>query len=202
MIQINSSDIIPDGNVVSAETYQAHVDGEAIIADAKAEAARIIAEAQQEADRLREDGYEQGLRDGEIEMAGKMLETVEKHVEYLSEMEAQVVKIVTKAIRKIIGDLDQHDLVSRVVGKALAVARDQSKAKIRVCPSQLETVRFKIDELLRPYPSLSFVDVISDSRLSLGDCILETDIGVVDASVDVQITAIEQTLENSLGVSR
>ncbi|MEO1524999.1 MAG: HrpE/YscL family type III secretion apparatus protein [Planctomycetota bacterium] len=201
MIQIHSNGVVPDGNVISAESYQAYVEGQEIIGGANQQANAILVEAKREANRLREDGYEQGLKDGQVEMAGKMLETVEKHVEYLSEMEAQVVSIVTKAIRKVIGEIEQHDLISRVVAKALGVARDQSKAKLRVCPAEVETVRFKIDDLLRPYPTLSFVDVISDTRLSPGDCILETDIGVVDASVEVQIEAIEQTLANSLGVT-
>ena len=202
MIRINSEEIVPDGNVIPAKTYQTYVQGEEIINNAKAQAAQIIADANRKAGQLMKEGYEQGLEDGQVEMAGKMLETIEKHVEYLSAMETQVVKLVIKAIRKVIGDLDQHDLISRVVGRALSVARDQAKAKLRVCPAEVETVRFKLDELLRPYPNLSFVDVISDTRLSPSDCILETDVGVVDASINVQISAIEKTLEKSLGVSQ
>ena len=39
---------------------------------------------------------------------------------------------------------------------------------------------------------------IADSRLSDGGCILETDVGVVDASIDVQLQAIENSLSKSL----
>lgn len=42
------------------------------------------------------------------------------------------------------------------------------------------------------------VEVAADPRLNPGDCILETEIGVVDASLETQLQAIEQALQRRI----
>ena len=41
--------------------------------------------------------------------------------------------------------------------------------------------------------------MVADRRLSAGGCILETEIGVVDASIEVQLKALERSLAKRLG---
>jgi type III secretion protein L len=44
------------------------------------------------------------------------------------------------------------------------------------------------------YAGISFVDVAGDARLRAGGCILESELGIVDASIDVQLDALRRAL--------
>ncbi len=198
MLQLNNLDLIPDQKIVRAEEYQAYVDAQGIIATAQQQAAKIIVDAKEEYENQKKLGFEDGLMEGRMEMAEKMVDSVIKSVDFFSSLEEQVVDLVVKSLKKIVGEINADDRIISIVRNALAVARTQSKVIVRVCPTEVETVQERLAEIMKPYPAITFIDVVSDSRLATGGCILETDIGVVDASIDVQVLSIERSLSKSL----
>ena len=94
--------------------------------------------------------------------------------------------------------MDQQERVTSVVRNALAVTRNESTVIVRVHPDDLETVQQRMDDIMKPYPGIKYIDVVSDSRLNRDGCILETEVGVVDASLDVQLAAIQNSLGRSV----
>jgi type III secretion protein L len=46
---------------------------------------------------------------------------------------------------------------------------------------------------LREYPGLGLVEVAADARLAKGSCTLESELGVIDASLETQIEAIRRS---------
>ncbi|MEM7475299.1 MAG: HrpE/YscL family type III secretion apparatus protein [Planctomycetota bacterium] len=201
MFKINAAETIASSSsVIRAEDYQAFLQAKAILESARAEADSILEAAKRDALQLKEEGYQEGLAAAQSEMAEHVVASVSRSVEYLGVMESRIIQVVIKALRKIIGEIDDEELVLRVVNRALSVARDQAKIKLRVCPAETELVQSKVDELCRQYPVVRFLDVVCDSKLTPGSCILESEMGVVDASVEVQIAAVEKSLTNSIGV--
>jgi len=198
MLKIGT-DLYPGQKIVRAEEYQAVLSAEEIVADARRQAESIIARANEEAEQLKEEGFQQGLAEGRLDMAERMVDTVSRSVDYFASMEARIVGIVTKALRKILGEIDHRERIVSVVRNALALARNQTKVTVRVSPGEMQTVQDKIEDVMRPYPAVQFIDVVADGRLTAGGCILETRIGVIDATVDVQIQAIEKSLAKTLG---
>ena len=198
MLQLTEPTIVPENGVIKAHEYTAILDAEAIIADAQERAAQIRREAEEEFEKRRQEGFDAGMVEGQMEISEKMMDTIAASVDYLSSLESSVVDIVTKSLRKILGDLSPTDRITSVVQNALAMARTQSKVTVRVSPADLESVRSRLDEITTPYPTITFVDVVSDSRLESGGCILETAIGVVDAGVETQLKAIESALSRSV----
>ncbi len=200
MLQLNDfpAGFQPDQKIVKAGEYQAYVDAKAIIARAKAEARRIKREAKQEYQNQKQQGYQDGLIEGQMQMSEKMIDAVSKTVEYFSGLEEKVVEIVLKALKKILGEMDDREVVVKVVRNALAVARNQATITLRVCPEQSSHVRARLNEILGQDPAIAVPEVVPDSRLEQGGCILETELGVIDASVDVQLEAIRKSLVRSI----
>ena len=64
----------------------------------------------------------------------------------------------------------------------------------KVAPEMVETVRGRVSELRLAYPTVETFDVVEDPRLKGAACILETEAGVADASVETQLAAIEKSL--------
>ena len=57
--------------------------------------------------------------------------------------------------------------------------------------------REKIREITADFPTIGIIDIEADPRLDTGGCIMESDIGVVDATVEVQIAALRSSMMKS-----
>lgn len=198
MLRLTEPTIVPEDGIIKADEYAALLDADGIIKDAETRAAEIIRKAEEQYELRRKEGYETGLVEGQMEITEKMMDTVAASVDYLSDVEATVVDVVTKSVRRVLGEMDSSERITSVVQNALAVARTQSKVTVRVSPNDLESVQSQLDAITRPYPTITLIDVVADSRLEPGGCILETAIGIVDAGVETQLQAIERSLARAV----
>ncbi|MEG1769575.1 MAG: FliH/SctL family protein, partial [Comamonas sp.] len=82
---------------------------------------------------------------------------------------------------------------------ALSVVRNQKQMTLRLQPQQVEVVRTRINDLLSAYPGVGYLDIVPDGRLGAHACILESEIGLVEASIDGQIAALEKAFQKVLG---
>ena len=170
-----------------------------IIAAAEAEAERIREDAKAEFEAERKRGYEKGLNDGKMEIAMQKLDLVDSSVEFMAGVEKKMADVVMKALKTIVVEIGDRELVMQIVRKTLnAVIRTQRNVTLKVAPEMAETVKARLDELRSPYPTVETFDVVEDARLKGTACILETEAGVADASVDTQLAAIEKSLQRHI----
>lgn len=171
---------------------------ENIVENANREAERIIYEAHQTFESERKRGYSEGVESGKEDMAVQMMDLVTKSVTGFAKFEEDIVNVVIRAIRRIIGEIDRTDLITNVVKNALKVVKNQKHATLKVSNDDLKLVREHIDEIKQEFPSLEYIDVFADSHLHDGSCLLETEFGIVDASLEVQLDAIKKSLSKNL----
>lgn len=191
--------IAPGTRVVRAAEVQAWGDANALIQAAQAQAEAIQVAAQEAFEAERQRGFTEGLEEARMEHAEKMIETVGRTIDYFAKVETDMVALVMAAVRKIIDGYDDADRVIIVVKNALSVVRNQKQMTLRLHPQQVETVRGRINELLAAYPGVGYVDIVGDGRLGMEACILESEIGLVEASIDGQIQALEGAFRKVLG---
>lgn len=194
VLKADSLQLLPEQKVIKAADYAAYVEAQEIIQRARTEADALLAHATEAYEAEKRRGYEDGLMEGQEKIAEKMIDTISEAVNYLGGLEGKVVDIVVQALGRILGEIDKNELILRVVSNALEVARTQKQVTLRVAPAQADHLREKLNELLASFPSINFIDIASDPRLKIGGCILETEMGFVDASVDVQLGAIRKSL--------
>jgi type III secretion protein L len=187
----------PEKKVIKAQEYLTYVKAEGLLEKARQEAEAIVAAAKEVFEGEKRRGYEEGLVEGKMTISEQMIDTVSKSVDYFATIEEKVADTVILALKKIIGEIDARDLIMKVVKNALTIVRNEQRVTVRVSPSQTETVKEKLNEIMANFPGVSFIDVVADPRLTEGGCILETDIGVVDARIEVQIEAIRKALLKS-----
>jgi type III secretion protein L len=60
-------------------------------------------------------------------------------------------------------------------------------------------VRERAQQLLERFPGVGMMDIVPDNRLKGDAAILESEMGVVEASVELQLKAIEQGFTKLLG---
>ena len=186
--------LAPDRPVLKAADYQDYLAAQALIEAAKAEAEAIRARAQAAYAEERARGYADGRAEAEDQVADRFMEASEQILEYLAGLEMEMAEIVHQAVEKVLGELDETDLVQRVVRHALRQARDQKRVLIRVAIGQGEAIQAQLDELLRGFAEIGALDVTEDPRVRPGGCLLETPMGVVDARLETQLENLRQRL--------
>ena len=185
-----------DRRLVKATDVATVRTAEEIIAAAEADAARIREEAKAAFAAEKQRGYEKGLADGKMEIAMLKLEQVDSSVAFMEGVERKMADIVMKALKSFVVEVGDKELVVQIVRKTMnAVIRTQRQVVLKVAPEMVESVRARIAELRLAYPTVESFDVVEDARLKGAACILETEAGVADASVETQLAAIEKSLK-------
>ena len=105
--------------------------------------------------------------------------------------------VVLHAVRKILKQYDNTELALSVTREALSLVSNQKQVILHVQPEQVSAVRERVSHILKDFPEVGYVDVVADARLDEGGCILETEIGIIDASVDGQLAALATALTQS-----
>ena len=171
-----------------------------ILAAAEAEAARIREEAKAAFEAEKQRGYEKGLADANLEMAMKKLELVDSSVAFMESVERKMADVVLKALKTFTVEVGDEAMVLQIVRKTMnAVIRTQRTVTLKVAPEMKPAVAARVAELKAAYPTIETLDVVEDPRLTGTACVLETEAGAADASVETQLAAIEQSIRRHLG---
>ncbi len=189
----------PGTRVLKAADYALLQQAAGLLAAARQEAQALRDSAQAELEAERRRGYAEGIEQARGEAAELMLETVGRTVDYLGQVEDEVIGVVLSAVRKLLGTLDDLERTRLLAREALKVVRTQKRVTLRVSPGQEEGVRARVTDILGGYSGISLLEVVADPGLGAGGCILESELGVVDASVDTQLAALERAMRARLG---
>lgn len=161
-----------------------------------------------------EKGFEQGRKDGlvlekrHMDEKGRQLEALFNAIDHLKEQiyaesEAEVLKVGLAVARKIIGNevsVENH-VIEGTIRSALKFLVDRSHLRIRISPDDM-------DEVKRLLPSLSAtakverLEILEDTAIGRGGCILETGFGRINAAIEDQLEMLEKEVERAFESSR
>lgn len=191
--------IDPSRKIIRFAEVAALHEAQHIIATANAQADAIIAQAHAAFEAERKRGYEEGIEEAKLEQAEQMIENVSRTIDYFGKVESRMVELVMQALRKIVSDFSDEERVLVTVKNVLSVVRNQKQMTLRLNPNQVDMVKARVNDLLASYPGVGYLDIVADSRLKPDSCILESDIGLVEASMEGQLDALKNAFTKVLG---
>ena len=201
MLLINKGDFVlqSDRRVVKAADVATVRSAAEIVAAAETQAAQIREDAKAAYEEERKKGYDKGIADGKTEIAMQKLDLVDSSVAFMENVEEKMSDIVMKALKSCVIEIGDREMVIQIVRKTMAaVIRTQRQVTLKVAPELVETVRARVSELTATFPTIETFDVVEDPRLKGSACVLETEAGVADASVESQLAAIERSLKKHI----
>ena len=201
MLLINKGDFVlqSDRRVVKAADVATVRSAAEIVAAAETQAAQIREDAKAAYEEERKKGYDKGIADGKTEIAMQKLDLVDSSVAFMENVEEKMSDIVMKALKSCVIEIGDREMVIQIVRKTMAaVIRTQRQVTLKVAPELVETVRSRVSELTATFPTIETFDVVEDPRLKGSACVLETEAGVADASVESQLAAIERSLKKHI----
>jgi len=173
---------------------------EAILADARNRVKEIEKEAEE---RGYQAGHEKGSEEGAKEVTS-LMSTLKKTVESLKETrreffaksEKEMVDLVTLISSEIIqGEIKQNpEIIAGVIRKAVSGIHSKQAIKINVNPADLEIAMSLAEELIKKTEAIMDVKFEADEKIPRGGCIVETNIGTLDATVENMLMALHRGL--------
>jgi flagellar assembly protein FliH len=221
--QAEADAIVRDAEETSAgEREGAAREAEAIKKNAQDEAERIIAEAKQKAEEMaeasktafederkkaedegRETGREAGYADGQAEVERLIARThtvleraQDKRADILTETEQQVIDLVllmSRKVIKVISESQRNVVVSNVV-QALRKVKARGNILIRVNLLDVKLTTDHIKNFIQMVEGAKGIQVVEDSTVDPGGCVIETDFGEIDARVSSQLAELEDKI--------
>ncbi|MDR2133658.1 MAG: flagellar assembly protein FliH [Treponema sp.] len=183
-------------------------EAERIIADAKQKAREIEnssrmafeAERKEAEERGRAAGREAGFTEGkaEVERLVQRTRTVleraqDKRAEILSETEQEIIDLVlliSRKVIKVISENQRNVVISNVV-QALRKVKGRGNIIIRVNMSDLKLATEHVRDFIQLVEGSKSLQVVEDSTVDPGGCVIETDFGEIDARVSSQLAELE-----------
>jgi flagellar assembly protein FliH len=190
--------------------------------EAQDEAEKIIAEAREKAREIENDsrsafeaerkgaeeqgraaGREAGFAEGKAEVERLIQRTQvvleraqDRRGEILAETEQEIIDLVlliSRKVIKVISENQRNVVISNVV-QALRKVKGRGNIIIRVSMVDLKLTTDHIKDFIQLVEGAKSLQVVEDSTVDPGGCIIETDFGEIDARISSQLAELESKI--------
>lgn len=183
--------------------------------DPQEEAARLIAEAMDQAAAIRqeaqEQGYAQGFETGRASGEASLVELISDFQAVLEELARQkealleerqdaLLRLVILAVERVIEAEVQTrpELINQALKAAYRYLDQHEGVRVRLSPAAADWLAKHHDPLDEDLEWIHNAKIVPDPRISPGGVILETDVGDVDATLEVRWQAVARVLQEAL----
>ena len=166
----------------------------------------LVSRAQEESENIKKSAFEEGYRQG-LEQAQADLDKFRKEFSQFMNAKKDVFEFIAPDILEISVDIakkiikkeletDPQVLINTIVDVLKAVSKNEPKVTIRVRPQAVQYIKDTIPNITYQYGIDSKINIVADPSVEDGGCVLQTNNGIVDASVDTQLEIIKKALIN------
>lgn len=203
-------------NIIKAEPVYDGPSPEELIAEAQEQIDAMMAQAAKEAEQLRNQAYEEGAAKGQSDGYARGYSETEAlkaqlHQEY-QEKEEQLIRIYQNKIHEIepsmidmLTDIyehvfhvqmaDQREVIMHLLGNALRKMEGSSEYLIHVSKEDLPYVSMQKEALVVAGGVVNaHFDIIEDLTLNKNQCLIETENGIFDCSLGVELKELKKQL--------
>ncbi|MDX9957473.1 MAG: flagellar assembly protein FliH [Spirochaetia bacterium] len=167
---------------------------------AKARVDEVTKEAHKKGfDQGREEGFKEGKAEVErlVHRLHLILErAMDKRGQILEQTETQVIELVLLIARKVVKTIseNQKNVVISNIGQALRKLKTRSDVIIRVNLADLQLATEHAKDFIELAENAKNLNVVEDTAVDRGGCIIETDFGEIDARISSQLHELEEKI--------
>ncbi|MBQ4530718.1 MAG: hypothetical protein IJA36_08950 [Lachnospiraceae bacterium] len=194
------------------EQEKAEPTSEELYEAAKREVEKMLQDAETEAEMIRNEAYEMARKKGYEAGHNDGLKEIEKMKEELEEKEALLVADYNAKVEELeplivekVADLMEYvfrvqfstsrAMIMHILSGALGKINNSKEFIVHVSHEDVAVVKANHDKLLAMVPNAVSVEVAEDPALVKNQCMIETDGGVYDCSLDVQMEKLIKSIK-------
>ena len=170
-------------------------EAESIISAAEKRAEEIVQRAENTYEELREKGYQDGLQKGHAEVAATAVRLMDDSTAISEKLSEEAAHLALAICTSILGEQVKvaPETVCQIALRALQEAVVGEAVTILVNPNDQKILKSVGDELRRVANGAA-VSIESNETMIQGGCLVRTDFGEVDASIEALLSAIAERL--------
>jgi type III secretion protein L len=186
----------PRQGVMNAEVFEARQSAQGIIEEARQEKERLLDEARKEREEILARAREQGREEGLAQATELVLRAKMRAGDILARQERDVVALACKIAEKIIGRDVERDprLLVEICARAIEELRTARAVVLRVNPKSAGVLRAHKAELMECIGRTVDVALREDADVAPVGCIVQTELGTVDAQLSTQFEMLRNVL--------
>ena len=193
----------PRRAVLAAAQLSVNLPPGADLPQVKSEAQKIIERAQQTAAGVLEQARDEGRRAGREEASARLEEAlttlnqaVKEREQIVKDAENEILRLSLKIAEQIIrSEVSLHrDVSLNIVSEAIGRVSDREQIIVRVNREDAEYLKRYKDRLAGMLDGVKSFSILEDANVEPGGCIIETNLGFVDARISTKLKAIEEAL--------
>ena len=177
---------------------QAREEASKLVTDAREEADRLLAQARAEAERLRVEACEAGRRQAALEWHERQTVQAIDNAQVLRGMHEKLATIVTGAVERIVHTEERAALYQRALRSVRSFARGASTLALRVSADDHAHARAALDSLKALQTQGLHIEVSVDPALRAGSCVFESEVGILDASLQTQLDGLRAAMDRAV----
>ncbi len=185
--------------LLKRRAVEAKAEAERILEEARSEAAAVVEDARREADAVRRKAYCDGRERALVEYSELTQQARLRLAEVTSELESDLAELVADCARDVLRSelLLRPDIILTTVRNALTKLVQGQRAVLHVHPRDAERLEREprawtehLDEA---------VELVRDDSVEPGGCLVRTELGRIDARLDVQLQVLRRCLRGESG---
>lgn len=189
--------------VLNKKTLEAREKATSIIEEAdheadriRKDAAKVLAEVEAVREKARQDGFAEGREDGMAQATELITKFESLKEEFYQKAEPEMIALVMEIAEKVVGRMvhDHREAIVSIVRQAVESALGD-RVTIRLNPEDNKKVQPQIKELQAGFDKSRRLVFKEDDSISAGGCVVETEVGMIDAQLETQLRAIRKALE-------
>ncbi|ANH78626.1 HrpE/YscL family type III secretion apparatus protein [Candidatus Chlamydia sanziniae] len=193
-------DISPNKKVLAPEAFSSLLDVKELLDKTKSDSEAYVHATEEECVKLRQEAKEQGFKEGN-EKWNKQLALLEQELHHLREkIRDALVPLAIASVKKIIGkELEMHpETIVSIISEALKELTQNKTIIIYLNPKDLPIVEKSRPELKKIVEYANALILSARPDVVPGGCIIETEAGIINAQLDVQLAALEKAFSTIL----
>ncbi len=166
----------------------------------------LVSRAQEEAVSIKQSAYQEGFNAG-LQQAQADLENFRNTLgafigaedRVFNEIAPNIMSIAIDIAQKIIKTevkLDPQIVLDTVIDVLKTLPKNEPKIILRINPVQVQYIKDTLPEQVRLLGMETKLSILSDESITEGGCIVQTNNGLVDASIEAQLDIVQNALRS------
>lgn len=165
----------------------------------------LVSRAQEEAETIRANAQKEGYESG-IQKANEDLEILRETLQGFIDAKQEIYQVLAPKILEISIDIAQKvvkkeieqdpQVILNIIFEILdGLSIEEPKININVNPIEVDLLKAEVPDYLHGLGSEAKVNIIGDESLEVGDAVIHTLNGVIDATIPTQFDIIKEALK-------
>lgn len=196
---IYQGDVHPadDEKIIPAEDFSTLMEAKTLLERAKEDAEQYKKQIQKECEKLKEDAQKEGFQQGLLQFNEHII-NFDKQLKLIRlELQKQILPLALKAAKKIVGEQLKvsPETIVDIVLQTIAPATQNQRYTIYVNKDDKEILEAHKAQIKNILEHVKTLVILERSDIAAGGCIIETESGIINASIENQWRALEAAFD-------